>query len=212
MAAFEVGDDDDDDDGGGGDGDGDDADSVGDGRDNLFSVTEDEADDFLFHFQNFSAENSHHEAPSESQPSESSCRFSYTITHPEWDGLQGHADALMFLWVLRHGEGAVFKYMHSLAAGHFTEQGKSLTNLAIFSQQVTTLPSFFLLPPSFCLASLHFSNHNPSGVRQLKQFKAITPHMALTAPKGVVKLARKSRKPTWSEILCGGDFGKCFIP
>jgi len=63
------------------------------------------------------------------------CTFSWILPHSHWDTFQLHADRFFMLFVMRHGETSVFKYLHSLGAGHFSEQGKIFGNLAIFSQQ-----------------------------------------------------------------------------
>jgi len=49
------------------------------------------------------------------------------------------------LFMINYGEKKVFKYLHSIAAGHFSEQGKKLKNLAALAQQanLTFLSSLF---------------------------------------------------------------------
>ena len=63
------------------------------------------------------------------------CAFTWVLPSSHWDQFQLHADAYFMLFVLRFGSESVFKYLHSLGAGHFSEQGKKYGNLAIFAQQ-----------------------------------------------------------------------------
>jgi len=63
------------------------------------------------------------------------CEYSWVLPSSHWHQFQLHADAFFMLFVLRFGENAVFKYLHSLGAGHFSEQGKKYGNLAVFAQQ-----------------------------------------------------------------------------